>query len=108
MKAVVASRHVGAYHEQAEAMLERARSNRGCLFGNIGRQVRPDSGENIVFVTCWSDLDSLYDWVGVNDLLASPKLARVDLVDELEIQHYETWDSAALEFDRTVPAIERA
>ncbi len=83
-----------SFHEQARLALESARQSPGLLHGELGRQIRPDCAEDVVFLTTWRDLASLYAWIGRNDLLASPLLDEGDetLFSRLEVQHYEALD----------------
>lgn len=57
----------------------------------MGRQVHGDGSEEVLFVSLWRDLESLYGWVGGTDLLHTPVLsgAGPDLFDWHEVQHYE-------------------
>jgi len=84
---------VEAFHEQARFALASAKQSEGLLFGEIGRQIHADCGEDVVFITVWKDLESLYRWIGGNDLLWTPILRDGDgeVFDRLEVQHYESW-----------------
>jgi hypothetical protein len=86
--------NVQAFHEEARAALASARGSQGLLFGEVGRQAHPDCSEDVVFVTVWRDLESLYRWLGGNDLLSTPLLRGGTLIDRVEVQHYETWGEA--------------
>lgn len=87
----MAAANVDAFHDRAGAALAAARGSDGLLYGEVGRQILADCGEDIVFVTVWRDLDSLYRWMGHNDLLSSALLGDGHLLERLEVQHYETW-----------------
>jgi len=65
------------------------------LFGEVGRQAGPDCSEQVVFVTVWEDLAALYRWIGIDDLLATPLLRDGVRIEDLEVQHYETWGEPA-------------
>ncbi len=88
-----------SFHEQARLALESARRSPGLLHGEVGRQIRPDCSEDVVFLTTWRDLGSLYAWIGADDLLASPLLGDGDeaLFAQLEVQHYEAMDDGQME-----------
>ena len=90
LRGVVAEANVESFHAQAGKLLVAAKGSEGLLFGEMGRQIHPDCGEAIVFVTVWRDLDCLYRWMGMDDLLSSPILGDGLMLDELEVQHYET------------------
>jgi hypothetical protein len=91
---------VEIFHEQARGALASARQADGLLFGEIGRQIHSDCAEEVVFITVWRDLDSLYRWIGGNDLLWTPILrdAADDVFDRVEVQHYESWGDLPLGF----------
>jgi hypothetical protein len=101
LRGVVSPDQVQAFHEQASLALQRAREERGLLFGEVGRQARADCSEDVVFVTVWEDLAALYRWIGVNDLLATPLSRDGAHIDQVEVQHYETWGDPA---DSAAPA----
>jgi hypothetical protein len=63
------------------------------VHAHVGRQAHRDGAEQIVFVSVWRDLESLYAWVG-SDLLSTPLLVDCPpgLFDEYDIQHYEVVD----------------
>jgi hypothetical protein len=84
------------FRDQASAALGRAREHPGCVFAQVGRQALRDGAEDIAFVTAWSNLDTLYDWVGDSDLLTSPAAAGrlEDSFESFDIQHYEVVDLA--------------
>jgi hypothetical protein len=78
----------------------------------MGRQIRGDCSEDVVFVTTWRDLASLYNWIGGDNLLASPMFDGDEaLFAHLEVQHYEAMDDApaegAADFVATVNAAGR-
>ncbi len=89
------------FHEQAREALESARRSPGLLHGEIGRQIRPDCSEDVVFLTTWLDLRSLYEWIGRDDLLASPLASDGEetVFSRLEVQHYEALDDAEVDSD---------
>jgi hypothetical protein len=91
LSGVVLPDNVQAFHEEAIAALASARGSEGLLFGEVGRQAHADCSEDVLFVTVWHDLESLYRWLGGNDLLSTPLLRDATLIDGVEVQHYETW-----------------
>ncbi len=93
LSGVVPPEKVEAFHEQARLALASAKQSQGLLFGEIGRQVHPDCAEEVVFITVWKDLESLYGWIGSNDLLWTPIVrdGDGDVFDRVEVQHYESW-----------------
>ena len=91
LSGVVLPDNVQAFHEEANAALASARGSRGLLFGEVGRQAHADCSEDVLFVTIWQDLESLYRWLGGNDLLSTPLLRDGTLIERVEVQHYETW-----------------
>src|SRR5512140_456188 len=88
-----------SFHEQARLALESARRCPGLVHGEVGRQIRADCSEDVVFLTTWRDLASLYGWIGGNDLLTSPLFEEGEspLFSRLEVQHYEALDEAETE-----------
>jgi hypothetical protein len=92
---------VEIFHEQARLALSSARASDGLLYGEIGRQIHADCAEDVVFLTVWKDLESLYGWIGGNDLLCTPILrdGDGDVFDQVEVQHYESWGDAAGAYD---------
>ena len=97
LRGTVPPERVESFHEQARAAMASARQAEGLIFGEMGRQVHSDCAEEIVFITVWRDLQSLYAWIGVNDLLRTPVLrdGHGDVFDRCEVQHYESWGEAA-------------
>jgi heme-degrading monooxygenase HmoA len=85
---------LAAFRVQASRAMDDARSHEGFVASHAGRQVHGDGGEEVVLISVWRDLESLYRWVGGTDLLESPVLSRglPDVFDSYEVQHYEVWD----------------
>ena len=81
---------------RAGRVLVDARRRDGCAYGQIGRQVHGDGSEEVLFVSFWRDLESLYGWLGGTDLLHTPVLSGPgsDLFDSHEVQHYEVWETS--------------
>jgi hypothetical protein len=84
---------VSLFREQAERALAAAHAQSGLVHAHVGRQAHRDGAEQIVFVSVWRDLESLYGWVG-SDLLSTPLLVDCPpgLFDDYDIQHYEVVD----------------
>jgi hypothetical protein len=87
---------IDLFREQAQQALDAARQQDGLIHAQFGRQIHPDGGEQIVFVSVWRDLDALYGWIGGVDLLDTPVLSngRADLFKNFEVQHYESYEAA--------------
>jgi heme-degrading monooxygenase HmoA len=85
-----------AFRAQARQALADARGRDGFVSAHVGRQVHGDGTEEVLFVSLWRDLESLYRWVGSTDLLETPVLSRglPDVFETYEVQHYEVWDDA--------------
>ena len=83
-----------AFRAQAGQALVDARTHEGFVSAHVGRQVHGDGTEEVLFVSLWRDLESLYRWVGSTDLLETPVLSRglPDVFETYEVQHYEVWD----------------
>ena len=70
-------------------------STEGLLNAHVGRQVHTDGSEEIVFVTVWVNLESVYRWIGGRNLLETPVLSeRPDLFKTFDVQHYEVIELA--------------
>jgi hypothetical protein len=74
--------------------LDDARGRDGIIHAEVGRQACPDGGEEVVFVSIWRDLESLYHWVGGSDLLDTPVLSNCStgVFEEFGVEHYEAYD----------------
>lgn len=97
---------ISIFRGQAAEALERTRRQYGCSFASVGRQAHKDGSEDVVFVTLWTNLNAVYDWVGGVDLLDSPIIAggRPDVFVSFDIQHYEVLDHFAGELDPALSA----
>jgi heme-degrading monooxygenase HmoA len=86
---------LGEFRAQACAALDDAHCHDGFVYGDVGRQANADGSEEVLFVSVWRDLRSLYRWVGGTDLLGSPVLSRgaADVFEHYEVQHYEVWEA---------------
>lgn len=84
------------FRAQAHGALSDAHGHDGFLCGHVGRQAYGDGSEEVLFVSVWRDLNSLYRWVGGTDLLDTPVLSRgaSDVFETYEVQHYEVWEAS--------------
>jgi hypothetical protein len=84
------------FREQASLALGRAREHPGCIFAQVGRQAIRDGSEEIAFVSAWTCLNMLYDWIGGSNLLESPAVAGQleESFEHFDIQHYEVVELA--------------
>jgi len=101
---------IGLFREQAGLALARTRGHAGCSFAQIGRQTHKDGSEEVVFLSVWSGLEAVYDWVGGVDLVNAPVIAGTapEVFAYFDIQHYEVVDPtvAAVPIAATRPARE--
>lgn len=83
--------HVAIFREHVRRVVRDARKRDGLVYAHVGRQAYADAGEEMVFVSVWRDLEAIYSWLGVTDLLQTPMLddGRHDAFERLELQHYE-------------------
>jgi heme-degrading monooxygenase HmoA len=83
------------FRAQAQGALSDAHGHDGFLCGHVGRQANGDGSEEVLFVSVWRDLNSLYRWVGGTDLLDTPLLNRgaSNVFETYEVQHYEVWEA---------------
>lgn len=92
LRAKVRARNVATFEALFRGQVELIRSQPGLEYVKLARQVQPDGGEELVLFEEWLDAAALYAWVGPN--LAEPRLvdgAR-ELIDELNVSHYESLD----------------
>jgi hypothetical protein len=74
-----------------EVRLPEIRRQPGFVYGKFGRQIQP-SGERFLFVSEWSDVRALYDWVGP-DLTKPVTIKGAEaLVEEVHVELYEAMD----------------
>jgi heme-degrading monooxygenase HmoA len=85
---------VVAFRVQAQEVIRDLRTHDGLVHTEVGRQVHSDGGEEIILVSIWRDLSSIYNWLGVADLLDTPMVNRGEpnLFEHFEVQHYEVLD----------------
>ena len=89
---------IAIFREQAQQTLDEARQQDGLIHAEVGRQIHQDGGEQIVFISVWRDLDSLYGWIGGTDLLDTPVIngSEPSVFQHFEVQHYESYEAADL------------
>lgn len=93
--------NIDDFRDQARQLIGRESAPEGLVNAHVGRQVHKDGSEQIIFVTVWRDLESLYRWVGGRDLLETPVMsARVDVFKSFDVQHYEVVELAGPGFGR--------
>lgn len=94
----VLAERVDDFRNQARRVLVGGAGCEGLVHAHVGRQVHRDGSQEVIFVTVWRDIESLYRWVGGSDLLETPVLSeRHDVFDACDVQHYEvleSWDPA--------------
>ncbi len=85
---------VSLFREQSSLALARTRGREGCSYAQLARQSHKDGSEEIVFLSVWSDLKAVYDWVGGVDLVNAPVIAgdAPEVFAYFDIQHYEVVD----------------
>jgi heme-degrading monooxygenase HmoA len=88
---------ISLFREQSALALARTRSHEGCSYAQVARQSHKDGSEEIVFLSVWSDLTAVYDWVGGVDLVNAPVIAgnAPEVFAYFDIQHYEVVDPLA-------------
>jgi heme-degrading monooxygenase HmoA len=86
---------IAALRAQAQWVLGDIRKHDGVVHAEVARQVHADGGEEIVLVSVWRDLDAIYGWLGVTNLLETPKRDRGEpsLFEQFDVQHYEVLES---------------
>ena len=85
------------------------REQDGSVHAQVARQVHADGGEEIILVSVWRDLDAIYGWLGVTDILQTPTRGRGEpnVFEHFEVQHYEvleTDDLAAVTAEKQAAA----
>lgn len=109
LRAKVKANRVAAFDAISRKQVDLVRGQPGLEYVKLARRLQPDGGEEVVLFEEWLDSRSLYAWVGPN--LAEPRLvpgAR-ELMDELNVAHYEALDrDAPVEIDAEEPDMESA
>ena len=91
LKGRVIPGQIAAFRAQAQWVLRDIRSHDGSLHAEVARQIHSDGGEEIILVSVWRDLEAIYGWLGVKDLLDTPMADRGEpgVFEHFEVQHYE-------------------
>ena len=87
----VRSDRAAAFNAKLRQQLPILRQQPGLVYAKLARQVDAD-GENVLLFEEWRDTAALYGWAG--PLITKPRLlpGTEDLVDRLEVDHYEALD----------------
>ena len=91
LTARVRSDRAAAFNAKLRQQLPILRESPGLVYAKLARQVDAD-GENVLLFEEWRDTAALYGWAGPQ--ITKPRLlpGTEDLVDRLEIDHYEALD----------------
>jgi quinol monooxygenase YgiN len=83
---------VGAFNVLFRNQVPLLKEQPGLVYVKLARRLQPDGSEDVVLFEEWQDAASLYAWVGPN--LATPRLidGAAELIDELDVAHYEALD----------------
>ncbi len=78
------------FHARVAAALSAIGQMPGLIHVDVGIQ-RCEDGEHVAFSSTWRDLESIYRWVGSNNLLyvSAGSCGYEDVLDECDVQHYE-------------------
>lgn len=92
LTAKVRANKVGAFDALFRRQVDLLKEQPGLEYVKFARRVMPDGGEEALLFEEWIDAASMYAWAGPN--LEEPRLvpgAR-QLIDELQVSHYEALD----------------
>jgi hypothetical protein len=91
----VSTERAAAFNSMLRLQLPILREQPGLVYLKLVRQVDTD-GENVLLFEEWRDTASLYAWAG--PLITKPRLlpGAEELVERIEVSHYEALD---VEFD---------
>jgi quinol monooxygenase YgiN len=91
LTARVRADRAAALHAKLRQQLPILREQPGLLYAKLARQVDAD-GEDVLLFEEWRDTAALYAWTGHR--ITNPRLVpgTEDLVERLEINHYEALD----------------
>jgi antibiotic biosynthesis monooxygenase (ABM) superfamily enzyme len=95
----VRSERAAAFNSLLRQQLPILREQPGLVYTKLVRQVDGD-GENVLLFEEWRDTAALYGWAGPQ--ITKPRLlpGAEDLVERLEVNHYEALDT---DFEDSVP-----
>lgn len=91
LTARVRSERAAAFHGKLRQQLPILREQPGLVYVKLARQVGP-TDESVLLFEEWRDSASLYRWAG--PVITKPRLlpGTEDLVDHVEVTHYEALD----------------
>lgn len=97
LRAKVKPGKVAAFDALFRKQVTLIREQPGLQYVKLARRIQPDGGEDVVLFEEWRDTASLYAWAGPN--LWEPRLVpgTRDLIDEVEVAHYEALDQDPLD-----------
>jgi len=86
---------VAAFNARLRQQVALLREQPGLEYLRFARRFLPDGDEEAILLEEWEDSASLYSWVGPN--LAEPRLIDGvrELVDDLQVAHYEVLATGA-------------
>jgi hypothetical protein len=91
LTARVRAERAAAFNSRLRQQLPVLREQPGLVYAKLARKVDSD-GEDVVLFEEWRDTGALYAWAG--PLITKPRLlpGTEDLVDRIEVNHYEALD----------------
>jgi len=91
LKGRVSPGQIAVFRAQAQTVLRDIRKRDGSIHAEVARQVHSDGGEEIILVSVWRDMEAIYGWLGMTDLLDTPMADRGEpnVFEHFEVQHYE-------------------
>lgn len=91
LKATVRSERAAEVNARLRQQLPILRAQPGLVYAKLARQAGP-THEEIILIEEWRNMTSLYAWAGPH--LTMPRLlpGTEDLVDRVEVTHYEALD----------------
>lgn len=92
LRARVSPPRVAAFDALFRSQVDLIREQPGIKYVRFVRRILPDGSEDAVLFEEWADLSSMYAWVGPN--LTEPRLIPGvrQVVESLEIVHFEVLD----------------
>jgi heme-degrading monooxygenase HmoA len=92
LHARVPGRNVAQFNVLFRRQVELLREQPGLEYVKLARRLEPDGSEEVLLFEEWLSPGDVYRWAGRN--LAEPRLVpgALELIDRLEISHYEALD----------------
>jgi heme-degrading monooxygenase HmoA len=92
LTARVRSERAAAFNHKLRQQLPLLREQPGLVYVKLARRLGPNDEQEVVLFEEWRDTASLYGWTGAE--LTKPRLlpGTEDLVDHLDVTHYEALD----------------